>query len=58
VTSKLSKTEADYRVSRSDARRCGRCKFIVFGPIVNTNTCTVVEGKINIDDVCDYFERR
>jgi hypothetical protein len=58
LTAKLSKHEADYRVSRSDARRCGRCKFLVFGPIGDDNKCTVVEGKINIDDVCDYFERR
>jgi hypothetical protein len=57
MTSKMSKMEADYRVSRSEAKRCGRCKHFVWGKIVGTNTCKVVEGKIEIDDVCDYFER-
>jgi len=58
VKEKHSKSEANYRLSRSPSQRCGVCKHFMRGLPRDDNSCSVVAGKIDAYGVSDYFERR
>lgn len=53
MTKKLTHTEADYRVSKSETERCGRCSMFVSS---KPPSCTAVEKPIKSFDVCKLFE--
>lgn len=46
---RLTKVEARYR----EAKRCGTCSMYVEG-----GRCTLVLGRIDLDDVCDHWDAK
>ena len=49
---KTSKTEADYREGHKNFN-CGECTMFQ-----SPSGCTLVQGKISPNDVCDYFRHK
>lgn len=49
---KVSKEECNYREGEGD-KKCGNCAFYSGN---GTGTCSLVEGEIHADDLCDYFK--
>lgn len=46
-----TKSEADYRISSDADVRCGKCEHFQ-----DDNSCEIVSGVIDEDDVCNYYE--
>lgn len=50
----ISKKDADYRAQDgTHARRCETCSMYR-----QPGRCTLVEGKIRPQDICDYYEAK
>jgi hypothetical protein len=45
-----TKSEADYRPSSDDDRRCGKCNHFDA-----PSSCEIVSGRIDEQDVCNYY---
>ena len=48
----ISKADADYRKG-TDTEQCSQCSMFR-----SPSSCTLVEGEIKPDGVCDYFDRK
>jgi hypothetical protein len=51
---RLKQLDVNYRTAEPDAERCGECVFFRRG----TNICSVVEGQVSENMVCDEFTGR